>query len=62
MSQHPTPDINAAPNFDINNLPSLPSLNDEEIAAIQDDLKTRLMKKLQKTVSQSGRGADAKVA
>jgi hypothetical protein len=31
------PDANAAPNFDIINLPPLPSLNDEEIAALLED-------------------------
>jgi hypothetical protein len=36
-NQHPAPDANAAPNFDMNNLPPLPSLDDEEIAALLDN-------------------------
>jgi hypothetical protein len=34
--EHPAPDANAARNFDVNHLPPLPSLNDEEIAALLD--------------------------
>jgi hypothetical protein len=39
INQHPAPNANAAnaaQNFDINNLPPLPSLTDEEIAALLD--------------------------
>jgi hypothetical protein len=36
-SQHPAPDADAAPNFDMNNLPPLPSLHDEEIPALLEN-------------------------
>jgi hypothetical protein len=43
INQHPAPNANAAnaaQNFDINNLPPLPSLNDGEIAALLDPSST----------------------